>query len=122
MKIGAVSEHTGLSVHAIRYYEKQALLRAPVKDASGHRQYSSKDVELLDWILCMKNSGMSLNRIRQYAQAFYQDDAAKCLALLQEHQQKLQQQHQDVLHYLDVTGRKIKKAATTLDLEHALAC
>jgi MerR family transcriptional regulator, aldehyde-responsive regulator len=109
MKIGAVSAHTGLSVHAIRYYEKQALLRAPVKDASGHRQYSGKDVELLDWILCMKNSGMSLKHIRQYANAFYQDDAAQCLALLQEHQKKLTQQQQDVLHYLAVTQNKIKK-------------
>lgn len=109
MKIGAVSAHTGLSVHAIRYYEKQALIRAPLKDASGHRQYSTKDVELLEWILCMKNSGMSLNRIRQYANAFYQDDAAKCLALLQEHQQKLTQQQHDLLHYLQVTQNKIKK-------------
>lgn len=109
MKIGAVSEHTGLSVHAIRYYEKQALIRAPMKDSSGHRQYSDKDVELLDWILCMKNSGMSLTRIRQYAAAFYRDDADNCLQLLQEHYQKLTQQQQNLLHYLDVTGRKIKK-------------
>lgn len=109
MKIGAVSTHTGLSVHAIRYYEKHALIRTPPKDASGHRSYNEKDVELLNWILCMKNSGMSLNRIRQYANAFYQDDTAICLALLQEHQQKLTKQQKDLLHYLDVTKNKINK-------------
>ena len=48
MKIGTVSKETGLGIHAIRYYEKQGLINKLVKDVSGHRVYSPKDVELLD--------------------------------------------------------------------------
>lgn len=109
MKIGVVSEHTGLSVHAIRYYEKQRLIRPAEKDDSGHRYYSDRDVELLNWILCMKNSGMSLTKIRLYAEAFYQQNTQQCLALLQEHLQNLQQKQVELNHYLSVTSHKIEK-------------
>ena len=85
MKIGEVSEETGLSIHTIRYYEKQGLVGKPKKDTSGHRIFSLKDIELLDWISCMKNSGMSLSKIRRYSNAFYSDDTAVCLTLLTEH-------------------------------------
>jgi MerR family transcriptional regulator, aldehyde-responsive regulator len=109
MKIGLVSENTGLSVYAIRYYEKQGLIRQPQKDSSGHRSYSGKDVELLNWVLCMKNAGMSLTKIRLYATAFYHDDDQQCLSLLEEHLQKLTQQQQDLHHYLSVTASKIQR-------------
>jgi MerR family transcriptional regulator, aldehyde-responsive regulator len=114
MKIGLVSENTGLSVHAIRYYEKQRLIRPAEKDGSGHRYFSDRDVELLNWILCMKNSGMSLTKIRLYAAAFYRDDSAQCLALLQEHMNNLQQKQHDLSHYLSVTRHKIEKLTQRL--------
>ncbi|WP_202862878.1 MerR family DNA-binding transcriptional regulator [Microbulbifer sp. A4B17] len=37
MKIGQVSEQTGLSAHTIRFYEKQGLICRVKKDSSGHR-------------------------------------------------------------------------------------
>ncbi len=48
MKIGAVSDKTGLGIHTIRYYEKQGLVIQPKKDASGHRSYTSTDVDVLN--------------------------------------------------------------------------
>jgi MerR family transcriptional regulator, aldehyde-responsive regulator len=120
MKIGLVSENTGLSVHAIRYYEKQRLIRPAEKDGSGHRYYSDRDIELLNWILCMKNSGMSLTKIRLYAEAFYQQNSAQCLALLQEHLQNLQQKQQQLKHYLRVTSHKIKKLKQRLTFDRSL--
>ena len=114
MKICDASRHTGISVHTIRYYEKNVLIRSPEKDANGHRQYNSQDIELLSWILCMKNSGMSLNRIKQYSSAFYQGDIKKCLALLQGHEQRLKDQKKAILHYLDVTQIKINKLQKSL--------
>jgi MerR family transcriptional regulator, aldehyde-responsive regulator len=109
MKIGKVSKDTGIGIHAIRFYEKQGLIRQPLKDISGHRNYSHKDVELLNWIACMKNSGMPLSRIQQYSQAYYSDDSVACLALLNEHLLHLKQQQSDLEHYIDVTEIKISK-------------
>jgi len=109
MKIGTVSEQTGLGIHTIRFYEKQGLIKIPEKDGSGHRVYAPRDVEVLNWISCMKSSGMSLNKIRQYTKAFYSDDSATCTTLLEEHLQHLFHQQERTHHYIEVTKSKIIK-------------
>ena len=44
--IGEVAERTGLSVHALRFYEREGLFADPVRRASnGHRIYSEDDLE-----------------------------------------------------------------------------
>ena len=107
MKISTVSEKTGLSTHTIRYYEKQGLVKKPEKDSSGHRQYAQKDVDVLNWVSCMKNSGMSLSKIKQYTVAFYADDNACCIELLEEHLKHLRVQQESIAHYIEVTEDKI---------------
>lgn len=109
MKIGIVSDQTGMSIHTIRYYEKQGLVKKPVKDASGHRSYTLKDVDVLNWISCMKNSGMSLNTIKRYTEAFYQGNDLECIAFLEEHLNHLYKQQQDIEHYIEVTENKINR-------------
>lgn len=113
MKIGSVSEKTGLGIHTIRYYERQGLIKAASKDASGHRTYSMEDVEVLDWISCMKNSGMSLSKIKQYTQAFYRNDKTTCTSMLELHLTHLQQQQTDIAHYIKVTQDKINRFTTS---------
>lgn len=109
MKIGTVSTATGLGIHTIRYYAKQGLLRKPDKDNSGHRAYSEKDIDILNWIVCMKNSGMSLSRIKAYTKAFYDDDHDVCITYLEEHLKQLSKQKQDIDHYIEVTTNKITR-------------
>lgn len=113
MKIGTVSEQTSLSIHTIRYYEKQGLIKKPVKDVSGHRAYTADDVEVLNWVSCMKNSGMSLNRIKEYTDAFYSNDKLSCIAMLETHLQHLLEQQANINHYIDVTRDKIKRFKTS---------
>lgn len=107
MKIGTVSEASGLGIHTIRYYEKQGLIKQPVKDESGHRNYDSRDLELLNWITCMKNSGMPLKRIKEYTHASYQGDMTITLFLLEQHLKSLFKQYSEIEHYIDVTKSKI---------------
>jgi|TARA_B110000902_G_scaffold262825_1_gene340552 DNA-binding transcriptional MerR regulator len=107
MKIGIVSEQTGLGIHTIRYYEKQGLIKKPEKDESGHRAYKPRDIEVLDWVSCMKNSGMSLNKIKEYTKAFYADDCTTCATLLEEHLKHLLAQGKKTDHYIEVTKSKI---------------
>lgn len=113
MKIGEISQQTGLGIHTIRYYEKQGLIKQPVKDTSGHRDYSTVDIELLNWIACMKHSGMPLSKIQHYTHAFYSQDNAACLSLLNEHLNHLNQQFADINHYIDVTKKKMKRLEKT---------
>jgi DNA-binding transcriptional MerR regulator len=107
MKIAAVSQQTGLSTYTIRYYEKQGLIAKTSKDGSGHRHYTDNEVELLNWVSCLKKSGMSLNKIRSYSQACQQGEQAQAKLILQQHLQKLLQQQQDIAHHIEVTAAKI---------------
>jgi hypothetical protein len=46
LTIGQVAERTGLSVHALRFYEREGVLLDPVRrDTGGRRVYSDDDVE-----------------------------------------------------------------------------
>ena len=64
-KIGELAEKTGLSSHTLRYYEKEGILTGILRDESGRRIYTGKDVETLEIVECMKKSGMSLEFIRE---------------------------------------------------------
>ncbi|MFD8558370.1 MerR family transcriptional regulator [Streptosporangium canum] len=48
LSIGQVAERTGLSVHTLRFYEREGILANPVsRGPGGRRFYSESDVEWL---------------------------------------------------------------------------
>lgn len=64
MHIGAVANRVGISVEAVRFYERNALLpRAPRTDG-GFRQYAETDVETLAFIRRAQHLGFKLKEIR----------------------------------------------------------
>lgn len=65
MKIGEVSKRSGLSIDAIRYYEKEGLLEAPDRMPSGYRQYNDSTVARLLFIRRIKELGFTLKEIRE---------------------------------------------------------
>ena len=67
MSIGQVADRTGLSVHALRFYEREGILPNPVRRGPGGRRvYSEDDLEWLDLCIMLRSSGMPLPAIRQY--------------------------------------------------------
>jgi MerR family copper efflux transcriptional regulator len=63
MQIGAIAKRIGLSVDAIRFYERNALLPPPPRTASGFRQYGEDDVETLAFIRRVQGLGFTLSEI-----------------------------------------------------------
>lgn len=64
MKIGELSEKLGITVEAIRYYEKEGLLCAPDRTASNYRVYGEHHLEDLAFVVFCRNIDLSLNEIR----------------------------------------------------------
>src|SRR5439155_15914887 len=64
MQIGAVGKRVGLSVDAIRFYERNALLPRPPRTQGGFRQYSEDDVETLGFIGRAQNIGFTLREVQ----------------------------------------------------------
>lgn len=64
MNIGQLSRRTGVPIDTVRYYEKQHLLPAPTRSASGYRHYEADDVLRLTFIRRAKVLGFTLEEIR----------------------------------------------------------
>ena len=89
MSIGQVAERTGLSVHALRFYEREGILPNPVRRGPGGRRvYSEDDLEWLDLCIMLRSSGMPLPAIRQYTDLVRQGpgNEEERLSLLRQHQ------------------------------------
>lgn len=62
MKISEFAVCTGLSKDTIRYYEKMDLLHPEIKNKQ--RQYNKKDIDIVETILKLKQTGFSLQEIK----------------------------------------------------------
>jgi DNA-binding transcriptional MerR regulator len=65
IQIGQVSEKTGLSVDAIRFYEKQRLLERAPRTEGGFRLFNTQDIQRIQFIRRAQRLGFSLPEIRE---------------------------------------------------------
>lgn len=65
IQIGKVSQQTGLSIDAIRFYEKQRLLDRPPRTEGGFRLFNAQDIERIQFIQRAQQLGFSLPEIRE---------------------------------------------------------
>jgi DNA-binding transcriptional MerR regulator len=91
LSIGELARRSGLSTHALRFYEQAGVLQPAGRAANGHRRYGVADLRWLAFVLRLKETGMPLSEIRQYAQWRAQGAStqAQRLALLQRHRERL---------------------------------
>lgn len=92
MSIQQFAARTGVSAHTLRYYEKIGLLRHVARDASGFRTFGARDLEWVEFILRLKETGMALEDMIAYADLREAGDstASARQALLEAHAEKLQ--------------------------------
>ena len=64
MKIGELSQHSGLAESAIRYYERAGLLPKPSRGSNGYREYGEATLDQLRVIEIAKTLGFTLEAIR----------------------------------------------------------
>jgi MerR family transcriptional regulator, mercuric resistance operon regulatory protein len=64
-RIGEVAELTGVSVDALRYYERMGLLKAPPRTQGGFRRYPSEVVQRIGFIKQSQALGLALGDIQE---------------------------------------------------------
>lgn len=65
MKIGALAQQADVGIDTIRYYEREGMIPAPLRTASGYRDYRDGDVARLRFVRRAKGLGFSLQEIRE---------------------------------------------------------
>ncbi|MFD5827092.1 MerR family transcriptional regulator [Lentzea sp. NPDC060358] len=110
LSIGQVAERTGLSVHALRFYEKEGILAHQVhRGPGGRRVYTQQDVEWLRMCIMLRTSGMPVPEIRRYTDLVRQGDGNELqrLEILKEHQDRVARQMEQLQDCMDLITYKV---------------
>ena len=110
LTIAEAAEHTGLTAHTLRYYERDGLMLASVdRSASGHRRYHPRDLTWIEMITRLRSTGMPMRDVRRYAALVRDGDGneAERLDLLKDHRARVEQQLREVTGHLRAIDHKI---------------
>ena len=109
--IAEAASKAGVSIDAVRYYERAGLMLVPVERAeSGHRRYRERDVGWLVFLTKVLKTGMPIRRMREYAQLVRagRGNEDQRLELLEQHRDAVLAQMEETRRNLDEIDRKIE--------------
>ncbi len=107
--IQQVSERTGLSAYTLRYYEQVGLLDPVGRDAGGRRRYTRDDVAWIAMLILMRDMGLTLGQIREFAALMREGESAapERRALIEAHQAQVQAQVEALCESLEMIEHKL---------------
>ena len=113
--IGEFSGLTGLSIHTLRYYEKEGLI-TPIRNTANRRCYTDQDLTWIDFIKRLKATRMPIKDIRKYAhlRAVGESTFAERMELLIRHHTALLEEITIMQDHLNKLENKIDYYAANL--------
>ncbi|WP_460522333.1 MerR family transcriptional regulator [Flindersiella endophytica] len=109
LSIGEVAEQTGLSVHALRWFEREELFLRPIPRVHGRRVFEQSDVAWLNLCGRLRASGMPIADIRQFTALVRVGDGneAERFALLEAHEQRVRVHIAELRECLTIINGKV---------------
>lgn len=110
MSMREMVQLSGLSEHALRFYEKVGLVGPIARDASsGHRRYDEHDAIQVVTLACLRATGMSIEQMRRYVELneVGLPAATEQIEMFELHKSTLRQQIALLEHQLDYLDGKI---------------
>lgn len=83
LTIAQVAVATGLSTHTLRYYERIGLLDGVQRRDNGHRVFRAEDMTWLAFLLRLRDTGMPIAQMLQYAALRRQGDSLESVSARQ---------------------------------------
>ena len=108
--IGQVAEKTGLSSYTLRYYDKEGLMPFVHRGRNGRREFTENDLDFVDLISCLKETGMSLKEIREFVNMSLEGNCTleQRLAMLKKQRAEVMKQIAQSQRYLEKLDHKVK--------------
>jgi len=108
--IADVAERTGVTAHTLRYYERVGLLDVG-RQASGHRRFSSNDVDRVVFIGRLRATAMPIRDIQRYFELVARGPATEParLKLLEAHRAAVRARLSELEAALDAIEYKIAR-------------
>lgn len=92
-----IQEKTGLTRKAIEYYEDKGLIK-PLKSENGYRDYSDKDLEILNKISLFRKIGLSISEIEECLSS--NGSSLSSILRRKEHQLEIEQKRKEVIELI----------------------
>lgn len=111
LSISEVSALSGLSVEALRYYEREGLMLRPTpRDGGRRRRYDEHDVAWVAGLVMLRETGMGIADIRVIADLSRRDGTeAERLAFFEEHRDRVRAQIRRTKQHLTAIENKIAR-------------
>ena len=109
MNIKEVSKKYDISQDTIRYYEKIGLIPKVPRNASGIRDFDEKSLKWIEFIKCMRLSGMEIEILLKYVQLYKEgkDTVLERKRLLEEQKNKLLEKQKNIRTTIDRLNYKL---------------
>jgi len=114
-----MADQTGVNIDTLRYYEREGLINTIERSPSGHRRYSADDVLWVQVLRCLRDTGMTIEQLRQYCNLGEQGDHTQPqrLQLLEQHRDTVLQQIQQLQESIKLIDHKIDFYKTAISQE-----
>ena len=109
LTIAQMSAATGVSAHTLRYYERVGLIHAIARTTGNRRRYSDADIEWVRFLLRLRETGMPIAQMREYAELRGRGPASieQRLDLLERHRENLRERIARLREHDRALARKI---------------
>ena len=120
LTIQQMAEHSGLSAHTLRYYERVGLLHPIERTESGHRRYRADDAGWIGLITCLRETGMPIRDAIAFAEIVNRGEETipERIAFLRAHEQSVRAQIAAMEERLRVISDKIDYYVSTVEAAH----
>jgi DNA-binding transcriptional MerR regulator len=110
LSIQAISNLTDITVHTLRYYEKNGLIHGIARGSNGRRQYSANDLAWIRFLVRLRTTGMTIRQMQQIANLRRQGSATtkERRILMEAHKNKLAEQIERLQEHYEVINEKIE--------------
>jgi DNA-binding transcriptional MerR regulator len=107
--IKEVENKYGLPASTLRFYEKEGILPKIRRTDGGRRQYSEEELDWLQLVIALKDTGMSMDEIKRYVELVKQGDSTleQRRSFLLSHKKTVEKKMNQTLSHLEKINRKM---------------
>lgn len=111
--IGQIAKETNLSIHTLRYYEKEGIVPFVKRNDSGLRVYEDEHIEWFKFICCLRQTGMSIAQLKEFAALSLEGDGTidERIHLLGQQRSAIESQVDTLMSYIEMINFKINMYA-----------
>lgn len=104
-----VTIKTGISAHTLRFYEKEGVVPFVKRDKNGNRIYDEENLKWLEFMLCLRATGMTLADIKHYVELYKNGDSTiqERKQMMLNHKTKIDEQIMKSYKYLEKINYKL---------------